>query len=354
MNIIKMISKCNYSSRNGNTIKYIVLHYTGNKGDTAKNNAIYFGGGNRNASAHYFVDDNEIVQVVEEHNASWAVGDGKGQYGITNSNSLSIEMCCNSSGQVSEKTENKTIELVKSLMNKYNISIANVVRHYDASRKTCPNWSANNWSRWHNFKAKLQGGIPSNPTINKPLASIPANPYKKYADFVGDRCKELQSLLIKLGYSCGGYGADGLFGKGTYDSLIQFQKDNGLAVDGLAGVATFAKLNELISKKNASNGNDWIRRLQQECNAQGFSNQVVDGIAGVNTLNGCPTLRKGSQGNITKLLQEKLVKLGYSTNGVDGIFGNGTYLAVIKFQKSQGLSVDGIVGKNTWRKLLNL
>lgn len=103
-----------------------------------------------------------------------------------------------------------------------------------------------------------------------------------------------------------------------------------------------------------STGDEWVRRLQQECNNQGFSSQKVDGIAGTNTLNGCPTLKKGATGNITKLLQEKLVKLGYNTNGVDGIFGSGTYNAVREFQKTRGLSADGIVGKNTWRKLLNL
>ena len=101
-------------------------------------------------------------------------------------------------------------------------------------------------------------------------------------------------------------------------------------------------------------GDDWVRRLQQECNNQGFSKQKVDGIAGPATLAGCPTLRKGASGNITKLLQEKLVTLGYSTNGVDGIFGIGTYSAVREFQKTRGLSIDGIVGQNTWRKLLNL
>lgn len=101
-------------------------------------------------------------------------------------------------------------------------------------------------------------------------------------------------------------------------------------------------------------GDDWVKRLQSECNKQGFSNQVVDGIAGPNTLKGCPLLKIGARGNITKLLQEKLTSLGYGTNGVDGIFGNGTKNAVIKYQKSKGLSADGIVGQNTWRKLLNL
>ena len=101
-------------------------------------------------------------------------------------------------------------------------------------------------------------------------------------------------------------------------------------------------------------GDDWVRRLQQECNNQGFSKQNVDGIAGVNTLNGCPTLRQGASGNITKLLQEKLVSLGYSTNGIDGIYGSGTANAVKSYQSSKGLSQDGVCGQATWRKLLGL
>ena len=95
-------------------------------------------------------------------------------------------------------------------------------------------------------------------------------------------------------------------------------------------------------------GDDWVRRLQQECNNQGFSKQKVDGIAGPATLAGCPVLKNGAKGNITKLLQEKL---GIS---VDGIFGNETKKAVIKYQKNKGLSADGIVGQNTWKSLLGL
>ena len=110
----------------------------------------------------------------------------------------------------------------------------------------------------------------------------------------------------------------------------------------------------VITKPIINNTDSWIKRLQEECNKQGFSNQIVDGIAGSNTLNGCPTLRKGARGNITKLLQEKLVSLGYNTNGVDGIFGSGTDNAVRLYQKANRLVVDGIVGKNTWRKILNI
>ena len=93
-------------------------------------------------------------------------------------------------------------------------------------------------------------------------------------------------------------------------------------------------------KPTVNNTDNWIKRLQEECNKQGFS--------------GYPTVKKGARGNITKLLQVKLVSLGYNTNGVDGIFGSGTEKAVISFQKSNGLVADGIVGKNTWGKLLKI
>ena len=56
----------NYSSRGGSSIKYIVIHYTANNGDTAQNNCSYFSGANRNASAHYFVGDDGIYQSVPE------------------------------------------------------------------------------------------------------------------------------------------------------------------------------------------------------------------------------------------------------------------------------------------------
>lgn len=99
-------------------------------------------------------------------------------------------------------------------------------------------------------------------------------------------------------------------------------------------------------------GDNWVARLQAECNAQGFSHQSVDGIPGPNTLAGCPTLYKGSKGKITALAQERLNALGHSCGKVDGINGTNTQAGVKSFQRTHGLVVDGIVGKNTWRALL--
>lgn len=152
--ILKKISKFNFSK--GNSPKYIIIHDTGNFKDTAAANANHFNGGNRDASAHYFVDEETIYQVVEEFNCAWHVGDGKGKYGIINSNSIGIEMC-NSGGYIDIKTICNTVELVKTLQAKYNIPNDRVLRHYDASRKICPeNMSKDNWKLWNEFKAKLE------------------------------------------------------------------------------------------------------------------------------------------------------------------------------------------------------
>lgn len=249
LSIERKISNYNYSSRNGNSIKYIVLHYTGNKGDTAKNNVDYFAGGDRNAIAHYFVDDNSIWQSVEENNSAWAVGDGKGAYGITNQNSISIEMCCNSSGVISEKTETNALELVKYLMSKYNISISNIVRHYDASRKICPNWSADNWSRWITFKNKLNETVEIKEEMNYSMyvfsknwylkrysdiansTTYKENPYKHYVDY-GKKEGRLALPPIPEEYSEGAYlelnpDVAAAVKKGTFVSGIDHYLQNG-------------------------------------------------------------------------------------------------------------------------------
>ena len=271
LEITRKISRYNYSSRKGNSIKYIVLHYTGNKQDSAEGNANYFNGGDRNASAHYFVDNNSIYQVVEDHNAAWSVGDGYGKYGITNYNSINIEMCTSGNCIVSDQTENNAVDLVKSLMAKYNVSIDRVVRHYDASRKVCPNWHDNNWSRWSSFKSKLvstpkkattshvqvNNTVAYNPHL-KDLQSAYNKDYGKNIYVDGIRGQQVENMLNRLclrvgsrGYCVGwlqcrvGAKIDDIFGNETKNKVMEFQRNNGLVVDGIAGKNTFNKLLEI-------------------------------------------------------------------------------------------------------------
>lgn len=64
-----------------------------------------------------------------------------------------------------------------------------------------------------------------------------------------------------------------------------------------------------------------------------------------------PILRQGSQGQSVKTLQQLLTAVGYPL-AADGIFGDRTEAAVKKFQKDNGLTVDGIVGPKTWSTLI--
>ena len=123
-------------------------------------------------------------------------------------------------------------------------------------------------------------------------------------------------------------------------------------VKGLVGETSNNTANATVQQGNSGVSSDWVRRLQEECNRQGFSNQVVDGIPGPNTLAGCPTLKYGARGEITRLLQERLVELGYDTNGIDGIFGKITLVAIKKFQNENRLDDNGVVGGDTWNVLL--
>ena len=62
-------------------------------------------------------------------------------------------------------------------------------------------------------------------------------------------------------------------------------------------------------------------------------------------------LRQGSTGGEVKEVQRRLKKWGYYSGAVDGIFGSGTKKAVISFQKKNGLTADGVVGKATYKAL---
>ena len=159
----------NYKVGRTSPIKYIVIHYTANNGDTAKGNAEYYANTALGASAHYFVDEYDTVyQSVLDCNTAWAVG-GTSKYihpYCRNANSISIELCSrnwNGKGKPAtdsgwyfkEETINNAVKLTKELMEKYNIPIENVIRHYDVWGKICPAPFVNNPKAWENFKERL-------------------------------------------------------------------------------------------------------------------------------------------------------------------------------------------------------
>lgn len=136
--IKKKLTYVNRTKKQGKKNQYLVIHWVGAV-SSAYRNAQYFEKEYRGASAHYFVDDSSIYQVVEDGDAAWHCG-GKTYYHkkCRNSNSIGIEMCLTSKNTISNKTIENTAELVQFLMKKYKIAPENVVRHYDVTHKLCP------------------------------------------------------------------------------------------------------------------------------------------------------------------------------------------------------------------------
>lgn len=300
LQITRQISQYNHSS--GNDIQYIVIHDTGNVTDSAKGNANYFCGGDRQSSANYFVDDPSIYQVVEDSEASWHCGDGGNAYGIGNHNSIGIEMC-RVDNTVTPTTENNTIELIKYLMAKYNVPLDRVVRHYDASRKICPSaFSVNNWERWNNFKAKLGG----QPVVSE-LVVVSTSQITQSLVSVLDVQKNLNRLKI-VGTNGSPLVEDGISGTNTIYAIKKFQAICALTVDGIVGMQTNNCFQQILSKPLC--GVPYVQRIP------------------------------------TRYIQ---YRLGIS---IDGIFGNGTKSAVIGWQKANGLSADGVIGNMSWNQLI--
>ena len=154
-------SSANYYTYSSRLVKFIVIHYTGNKKDTAKANATYFHNGLRGASAHLFTDDDSCYQSVALNNAAWAVGGTKvyKHAECRNINSISIEMCCSGNSIVSEKTINNTAYLCAELCKYIGITADTVdtfvLRHYDVWDKQCPEPFVRKPELWQDFKRKL-------------------------------------------------------------------------------------------------------------------------------------------------------------------------------------------------------
>ena len=292
----KLANKSNYGGkRSADVIKYIVIHYTANDGDTDENNGKYFANNIVKASAHYFVDDDSVTQSVPDNYIAYSVGGSKypncsetggGKYygKCINTNSISIEICDDvKDGKVypSAKTVEIAIALTKTLMKKYGIPVSNVIRHFDVNGKSCPAYWCGTSARdekWHSeFLDKL---TEANPKTKEETSKNTLTALKNQVLIMN-----WQKAAIKDGFKFPNYGADGKWG----NECIEVAK-------------------KAVCKK----------RLTYKYK------------------------------NLTKIVQDAV---GVD---VDGKFGKDTKNAVIKFQKLVGLVADGEVGINTWKKILGV
>ena len=150
----------NYTAKRSSAIRYLVVHYTGAPG-TARNNGAYFASrGDIGASAHYFVDAQDIVQSVPDSGRAWHCGAAVYKHPeCRNDNSIGVELCCYTNGDgtwyFDPATVENAVQLVRSLMAQYSIDADHVVRHYDVTGKVCPEPYVRDASAWAEFKARL-------------------------------------------------------------------------------------------------------------------------------------------------------------------------------------------------------
>ena len=162
INRSKPCSSSNYTNVNSRKIEYIVMHYTGNTKDLACNNANYFMGANRQASAHYFVDNDSIWQSVDVNDMAWHCGTSGTYYHSTcrNANSIGIEMCCTAGNyKVSASTKENAAHLAAALCKYLEITDVDkyIVRHYDVTHKNCPaQMAGSNNAEWSAFKSRVK------------------------------------------------------------------------------------------------------------------------------------------------------------------------------------------------------
>lgn len=158
----KQCNPRNYRKGREFPINWICLHFTANNGDTAQNNADYFAReGGLNASAHYFVDTERIVQSVKDSDTAWHCGRERGgsyYNDCRNANSIGIEMCSvirNGVYVIPEATMQNAAKLTRELMAKHHVPVSRVCRHYDVTHKDCPEPWVRNPRLWQKFKDML-------------------------------------------------------------------------------------------------------------------------------------------------------------------------------------------------------
>ncbi len=134
------------------TPKAVVVHWTANTnpGANALANRNYFNNSGVAVSAHYIVDDKQIIQCIPENEMAYHVGAKsykedalKKLSSYPNDCTIGIEMCVNKDGNF-QKTYKNTVFLVANILRHYSWGISNIWRHYDITGKDCPKFFVDN------------------------------------------------------------------------------------------------------------------------------------------------------------------------------------------------------------------
>ena len=159
-----------------------------------------------------------------------------------------------------------------------------------------------------------------------------------------DAVRTLQQNLKTLGYYDGS--VTGNFGRLTKEAVYNFQKANGLSADGVAGAKTLSSISGKLSGNSSSGNSSSSGSSNSNSNSSGSSSSN-NGSDSSTLLNTSVMLQQGSSSSEVLKLQNMLASLGFYTGNKTGNFGALTADAVMAYQKSKGLTADGIAGKKT-------
>lgn len=262
--------------------------------------------------------------------------------------------------QMNTKQWESLVELCASICSSCKIDPDSIRGHRDFSSTDCPgDWLYSQLPRLRQDVRKRLGA--------------PVDDYLREGAS-GAKVKELQQRLKAQGFNPGPI--DGIFGTGTVQAVISFQKYHGLDPDGVVGPSTWKLLTSTPTQTEESptaidlldtymlyrslpHQNQAIQWLQGQISknvlqefSKRWSNQpsVSSSSTPAPSLTFLP-LKEGANGAPVKQLQERLQQLGFKPGIPDGDFGPTTKAAVIAFQKSTGMVTDGIVGEKTWTAL---
>ena len=185
MEIQEKLLTINPYSRSGesqNRIENIVVHWVGNAGSSAMANRNYFENLQNThktyASSHYIIGlDGEIIRCIPEDEVAFHAG----SYSM-NRKSIGIEDCHPDwDGKFNENTYNSLVELCADICKRYELSVDNIIRHYDVTGKNCPKYYVEHEDEWIKFKndvAKKIGQAEVNTAVKEEQGSEEAPMFK--------------------------------------------------------------------------------------------------------------------------------------------------------------------------------
>lgn len=290
------------------------------------------------SSWHYTVDEKEIVRSIPENEVAYHCGKNEG-----NNTTVSIEICDNADGDILKATDNAA-ELAADILKRHGhvsaVSGQNLFQHHDWSGKNCPSklraGKPYSWATFvekvNDFMGAAQPSAPAQSTYTKKSFTLDHVVKKGSKEAV---VGSIQNNLKAIGYDIGtagpnGDGIDNNFGTKTDAAVRDVQKNGGVTVDGQVGKNTTPLLGGTWAEKSAPAAS--IPTLTRNLKLTS------------------PMMR----GDDVRQAQERLEKHLAQPGKIDGVFGNSTKEAVIRFQqarKNEGRDigeVDGVIGPKTW------